>query len=148
MGRSGLLRLGPRSQSSNPSGTPALLGYTDTYPMPISLKRAYETPSRSDGCRLLVERLWPHALSKQDAKIDLWPKEAAPSTELRRWFNHEPDKWEEFKHRDFKELRARQESLHPVLERVRAGRVTFVFASRESRLNKAVALKEYVDRTT
>ena len=81
--------------------------------MPISLKRAYETPSRSDGCRILVERLWPRGLSKQDAKIDLWPKEAAPSTELRRWFNHEPDKWAEFKRRYFKELRARQESLHP-----------------------------------
>ncbi len=116
--------------------------------MPIALKRAYEAPSRSDGCRILVDRLWPRALSKQDAKIDLWPKEAAPSTELRRWFNHEPDKWAEFKPRYFKELRARQESLHPILERVRAGRVTFVFASRESRLNNAVALKEYVERTT
>ncbi len=114
--------------------------------MPISLKRAYETPSRSDGCRILVERLWPRGLSKQDAKIDLWPKEAAPSTELRRWFNHEPDKWAEFKRRYFKELRARQESLHPIHERVRAGRVTFVFASRESRFNNAVALKEYVER--
>ena len=116
--------------------------------MPISLKRAYEAPSRSDGCRILVERLWPRGLSKQDAKIDLWPKEAAPSTELRRWFNHEPDKWAEFKRRYFKELRARQESLRPILERVRAGRIAFVFASRESRLNNAVALKEYVERTT
>ena len=116
--------------------------------MPISLKRAYETPSRSDGCRILVERLWPRGLSKQDAKIDLWPKETAPSTELRRWFNHEPDKWEEFKRRYFKELRVRQESLHPIRERVRAGRVTFVFASREPRLNNAVALKEYVERRT
>ena len=61
--------------------------------MSISLKRAYEATSRSDGCRILVERLWPRGLSKQDAKIDLWPKEAAPSTELRRWFNHELDKW-------------------------------------------------------
>ena len=116
--------------------------------MPILLKRAYETPSQSDGCRILVERLWPRGLSKQEAKIDLWPKEAASSTELRRWFNHAPDKWAEFKRRYFKELRARQESLHPILERVRAGRVTFVFASRESRLNNAVALKEYVERTT
>ncbi len=116
--------------------------------MSISLKRAYETPSRSDGCRILVERLWPRGLSKQDAKIDLWPKEAAPSTELRSWFNHEPDKWAEFKRRYFKELRARRESLEPILERVRAGRVTFVFASRESRFNNAVALKEYAERTT
>ncbi len=116
--------------------------------MSISLKRAYEDPSRSDGCRILVERLWPRGLSKQDAKIDLWPKEAAPSTELRRWFNHEPDKWTEFKRRYLKELRSRRESVEPILKRVRAGRVTFVFASRESRFNNAVALKEYVERTT
>ncbi len=116
--------------------------------MSISLKRAYETPSGSDGCRILVERLWPRGLLKLDAKIDLWPKEAAPSTELRRWFNHEPDKWVEFKRRYFKELRTRRESLEPILERVRAGRVTFVFASRESRFNNAVALKEYLESTT
>ncbi len=114
--------------------------------MPISLKRAHETPSRSDGCRILVERLWPRGLSKQDAKIDLWPKEVAPSTELRRWFSHDPGKWAEFKRRYFKELRARPESLQPILERIRAGRVTFVFASRESQFNNAVALKEYVER--
>ncbi len=112
----------------------------------ISLKRAYETPSSSDGCRILVERLWPRGLAKQDAKIDLWPKEAAPSTELRRWFNHEPDKWVEFKRRYVKELGARRESLEPILERVRAGRVTFVFASRELQFNNAVALREYVER--
>ena len=116
--------------------------------MSISLKRAYEDASRSDGCRILVERLWPRGLSKQDAKIDLWPKEAAPSTELRRWFHHEPDKWAEFKRRYFKELHARWESVEPILERVRAGRVTFVFASRESRFNNAVALKGYVERRT
>ncbi len=115
--------------------------------MLIALKRAYETPLRSDGCRILVERLWPRGLSKQDAKIDLWSKEAAPSTELRRWFNHDPDKWAEFKRRYFKELRARDQSLEPILERVRAARVTFVFASRESRFNNAVALKEYLERT-
>jgi uncharacterized protein YeaO (DUF488 family) len=112
----------------------------------ISLKRAYEKPSPSDGCRILVERLWPRGLAKQDVKIDLWPKEAAPSTELRRWFNHEPDKWAEFKRRYVRELGARRESLEPMLERVRGGRVTFVFASRESQFNNAVALKEYVER--
>ena len=116
--------------------------------MPIFLKRAYETPSRSDGCRILVERLWPRGLSKQAAKIDLWPKETAPSTELRRWFDHEPGKWPEFKRRYFRELRQREDSLHPVLERIRSGKVTFVFASRESRFNNAVALKEYVERLT
>ncbi len=115
--------------------------------MSILLRRAYEPPSRSDGFRILVERLWPRGLSKRDAKIDLWPKDAAPSTELRRWFNHEPDKWVEFKHRYFKELHARRESLEPIVERVGAGRVTFVFAARELRFNNAVALKEYMERT-
>lgn len=115
--------------------------------MPISLKRAYEAPSRADGCRILVERLWPRGLSKQDAKIDLWPKEVAPSTGLRRWFNHEHSKWPEFKRRYFKELRARDETLESIIERARTGRVTFVFASREPQFNNAVALKEYLERT-
>ena len=114
--------------------------------MPISLKRVYDTPSQSDGCRILVERLWPRGISKQNAKIDLWPKEIAPSTALRRWFNHEPDKWTQFKARYFRELRARPEPLRPIVERARAGRVTFVFASRELRFNNAVALKEFVER--
>ena len=113
--------------------------------MPILLKRVYEPPSQSDGYRILVERLWPRGVSKQDAKIDLWAKETAPSTELRRWFDHDPAKWAEFKRRYFTELRAELESLEPLLERVRAGQVTFVFASRELRFNNAVALKEYVE---
>jgi uncharacterized protein YeaO (DUF488 family) len=114
--------------------------------MPIHLKRAYESPSRSDGYRVLVERLWPRGLAKSDAKIDLWLKDAAPSTELRRWFNHEPDKWQEFKKRYFEQLRANHESLHPILDRARNQRVTLVFGSRELQFNNAVALKEYVER--
>jgi len=113
--------------------------------MKIALKRAYQPPSRSDGGRILVERLWPRGVSKQDAKIDLWAKEAAPSTELRRWFDHDQDKWAEFKRRYFRELRARSEALGPILERARAGPVTFVFAAREERFNNAVALKEYLE---
>jgi len=114
--------------------------------MSILLKRAYEPPSRRDGCRILVERLWPRGLSKQRAKIDLWAKAAAPSTALRRWFNHEPAKWTEFKRRYVGELRAHPEGLEPILERVRVGRVTFVFASREARFNNAVALKTFLER--
>ena len=115
-------------------------------PLPISLKRVYEAPEPTDGCRILVERLWPRGVSKKDAGIDLWAKEAAPSTELRRWFDHDPEKWAEFKRQYFSELHARPESLEPVLERVQAGQVTFVFASRELRFNNAVALKSYVER--
>ena len=113
--------------------------------MPISLKRVYEAPSPSDGYRILVERLWPRGLSKQQAAIDLWAREAAPSTDLRRWFNHEPDKWDEFKRRYFEELNSLRDALMPILESVQAGPVTFVFASREVRFNNAVALKEFVE---
>ena len=115
--------------------------------MPIALKRAYEAPSRNDGCRILVERLWPRGLAKADARIDLWAKEAAPSTELRRWFSHDADKWKEFKRRYFSELPKRKDALEPIREQVRKGRVTFVFASRELELNNAVALKEYLNRS-
>lgn len=116
--------------------------------MPIALKRAYEGAAGSDGCRILVERLWPRGVSKEDAKIDLWAKEAAPTSELRRWFDHDPDKWLEFKRRYFEELRGREDALQPIRERLAVGPVTFVFASRESRFNNAVALKEYLEQAT
>jgi uncharacterized protein YeaO (DUF488 family) len=114
--------------------------------MTITLKRAYDAPKRTDGCRVLVERLWPRGVAKADAKIDLWSKETAPSTELRRWFDHDPDKWAEFKRRYFTELRAQTDALELIYEHVRTGPVTFVFASRETEFNNAVALKEYVER--
>ena len=114
--------------------------------MSIGLKRAYEAPSRGDGCRVIVERLWPRGLSKRDAKIEFWAKDAAPSSELRRWFDYERDKWAEFKRRYFAELGAHPEAVERIVESVRAGRVTFVFASRELRFNNAVALKDYVER--
>jgi uncharacterized protein YeaO (DUF488 family) len=114
--------------------------------MQIGLKRAYEASSPNDGTRILVERLWPRGVSKERARIDLWAKEAAPSTELRRWFDHDPDKWVEFKRRYFEELGARARVLDPILEHIQAGSVTFVFASRETRFNNAVALKEFVER--
>lgn len=114
--------------------------------MTVSLKRAYEKPSASDGYRILVERLWPRGVSKSAAKIDLWAKDVAPSTELRRWFDHDHEKWAEFKRRYFKELRGQKEALEPVLDRVRRGDVTFVFGSKEERFNNAAALREFVKR--
>lgn len=114
--------------------------------MTIALKRAYEDPTPDDGCRILVERLWPRGVSKERAKIDLWTKDAAPSTELRRWFDHQPDRWDEFKRRYFVELGERPDALDPIRETLAKGPVTFVFASRETRLNNAVALKEYLER--
>lgn len=114
--------------------------------MPIALKRAYEKPTSDDGCRILVERLWPRGLSKRDAKIDYWAKDAAPSPELRRWFGHDPAKWEEFRRRYLRELGTRWAALEPIRERLRSGRVTFVFAARDLRHNSAVVLKEYLER--
>lgn len=113
--------------------------------MTIGLKRVYEVPDRSDGPRVLVERLWPRGLSKSCARVHLWLKEAAPSPELRRWFAHDPAKWAEFKRRYFAELDRTPHALAPLLELMRKGSVTFVYASREQRFNNAVALKEYLE---
>ncbi len=112
--------------------------------MQIWTKRAYEAPGAEDGVRILVDRLWPRGVSKADAKIDLWPKEVAPSTDLRKWYHHDPEKWEAFKARYFAELDQGPEGLDELLERVRSGRVTFVYGSKETRLNNAEALREYV----
>jgi len=114
--------------------------------MPIFLKRVYEKPAKRDGVRVLVERLWPRGLTKQEAKIDLWLKEAAPSSELRRWFSHDPTKWKEFKNRYSAELDQKGTLLSPIVERAQKDTVTFVYASKEERFNNAVALKEYLDQ--
>ena len=113
--------------------------------MPIKLKRVYESPEESDGKRVLVERLWPRGLSKEKARVDLWLKDAAPSTELRKWFNHDPSKWEEFKSRYFAELDANPEALEPILEIHKNETVTFVFASKEETYNNSAALIEYLE---
>jgi uncharacterized protein YeaO (DUF488 family) len=112
----------------------------------IALRRVYDPPSSGDGCRILVERLWPRGVSKGDAAIDLWLKDAAPSHELRRWFGHEPARWEEFRRRYFEELGGRGDAVGAIRERLVKGPVTFVFASRELRYNNAVALREYLER--
>lgn len=116
--------------------------------METRLKRAYEPARPEDGCRILVERLWPRGVSKEAAQIDLWAKEAAPSTELRKWFGHDPEKWAEFRRRYRAELRANEAALEPIRERLRARRVTFVFGSKEERFNNAVALAEYLEATS
>jgi uncharacterized protein YeaO (DUF488 family) len=114
--------------------------------MPIRLKRVYDPPDEADGARILVERLWPRGLSKQKAALRLWVRDLAPSTELRKWFGHRPERWEEFRARYFAELEERDEDLEPLLALARGGTVTFVFASREERTNNAVALREFVRR--
>ena len=112
----------------------------------IRLKRDYDVPSDDDGTRILVERLWPRGLSKENAAIDLWLKEVAPSTELRKWYGHDPDKWEEFRRRYRAELDDKGEVLDDVRRRLREGPVTFVFAAKDEEHNSAVALKEFLER--
>ncbi|TFG77747.1 MAG: DUF488 domain-containing protein [Thermodesulfobacteriales bacterium] len=114
--------------------------------MTIKLKRIYEEPETSDGIRILVERLWPRGLSKEKAKVDIWLKDAAPSTELRKWFGHDPEKWEEFKKRYYNELLQKERLLKDTLEDILKENITFVYASKEEEFNNAVALKEYVEK--
>lgn len=117
--------------------------------MPFSVKRIRDERKRGDGRRILVERLWPRGVSKQDAALDAWLKDVAPTTALRKWFSHDPLRWDEFRRRYFAELEARDEAAAAVAELLRLGRrgrVTLLFSSREERLNNAVALKEHLER--
>lgn len=116
--------------------------------MTILIKRAYESPAKEDGYRILVDRLWPRGISKEKAKIDFWPKELAPSNELRRWYGHDPEKWPEFKVRYFTEIAANPELVRELLSYIREGTVTFVYSSQEQTLNNALALKEYIEYLT
>ena len=111
----------------------------------IRVKRVYTEPEKADGHRILVDRLWARGVSKEKAKVDLWAKEIAPSTGLRRWYGHDPVRWTEFKTRYFAELEANPEKVEKFLAEVEAGVVTFLYSSKEERLNNAVALKEYIE---
>jgi uncharacterized protein YeaO (DUF488 family) len=110
----------------------------------ITLKRVYDPVSRTDGTRFLVERLWPRGVSKAKLHVDAWLKEVGPSTALRKWFNHDPDKWDEFRRRYFRELDSQPEAWQPIASAARRGRVTLVYSSHDTQHNNAVALQEYV----
>ena len=112
--------------------------------MTINLKRVYASPAPSDGTRILVERLWPRGLSREKARVDAWPRDVAPSTELRKWFGHDPDRWPEFRRRYHAELQTKPESLAELAALLDQGPVTFVYGSREERYNAAVALRDYL----
>lgn len=112
----------------------------------IQLKRAYELPVKRDGLRILVERLWPRGVSKANAKIDLWLKDLAPSTELRKWYAHDVDKWPEFCERYAKELQQQGDLLRLLKHRSTEGTITFVYAAHNQEHNSAVALKAYLEK--
>lgn len=111
----------------------------------LKIKRVYDPPSDDDGKRILIDRLWPRGLSKDEAQIDEWAKNVAPSTRLRKWFSHDPGKWGEFRQRFFAELDAEQEGVDSIIAVARKGTVTLLYGSKEERYNNAVALKELLD---
>lgn len=116
--------------------------------MPILLKRVYEKPAAGDGKHILVERLWPRGLKKEEAKIDEWLKDIGPSAELRKWYSHDPAKWVEFKKRYWTELESKKETVSKLAKDSGESKVTFLFGSREQKLNSAAALKEYIETQT
>ena len=114
--------------------------------MKLKIKRVYEQPVKGDGKRILVDRLWPRGLTKEKASIDLWLKDIAPSTELRKWFNHDPDKWKEFKKRYHQELKNNKEQVSILYEELKKRVVTLVYGAKDEQHNEALVLKEWLDR--
>ncbi len=111
----------------------------------LQLKRAYDQVEQQDGRRILVDRLWPRGLSKDKAKIDHWAKELAPSTELRKWFAHDPGKWIEFKRRYLLELKPFHEALVQIAAEAKIGTVTLIYAAKDQEHNEAVVLKALIE---
>lgn len=113
-----------------------------------SLKRVYEPGTGTDGTRILVDRLWPRGLSQQAAAVDEWLKDIAPSAELRKWFGHDPARWDEFQRRYRAELAGNEAATARLLEFARKGHVTLVYAARDSEHNNAVVLADFVQHAT
>ncbi len=121
------------------------IGKPNREPNMIRLKRAYDEPAKGDGLRVLVERLWPRGLSKDKLAIDLWLKDLAPSPDLRKWFGHDPEKWDEFRQRYWSELEQQGDLLVLLKHRTTEGTVTFVYAASDKNRNSAVALKAFLE---
>lgn len=113
--------------------------------MNLKIKRVYEEPAKDDGTRILVDRLWPRGLSKEKASVDLWMKEIAPSTTLRKWFGHEPDKWPEFKKRYKAELKKNDEQVASLKKEIRKGPASLLYGAKDQEHNEAVVLLELLN---
>ncbi len=111
----------------------------------IAIKRVYEPYSKSDGQRILTDRLWPRGLTKEKAHVDLWLKDIAPSTELRKWFNHEPEKWSKFQQLYRVELAANKTSVKTLRDCLNRGPATIVYGAKDEEHNDAVVLQKYLD---
>lgn len=114
--------------------------------MKIKIKRVYEKPDKEDGFRILVDRLWPRGLTKEKASVDLWLKKIAPSTELRKWFGHDPKKWIEFKKRFLHELKENKEPVLLLKEQMKKGMITLVYAAKDEEHNEALVLLNEVKK--
>jgi uncharacterized protein YeaO (DUF488 family) len=114
--------------------------------MDVRLKRVYEPASSADGHRVLIDRLWPRGISRERAKLDTWEKELAPSAKLRRWFGHEPRRFQEFRRRYIEELRGQRPRLTALRRRARDGSVTLVYSAHDTEHNDAVVLAEVLRR--
>lgn len=114
--------------------------------MNIKIKRAYEQSHTDDGLRILVDRLWPRGLTKEKASVDLWLKEIAPSTELRKWFAHDPDKWKSFRGRYETELSHNQDLIKVLKQKAREGTITLIYGARDEKHNEALVLKQFLER--
>ncbi len=112
----------------------------------IQLKRVYDPAAPADGKRFLVERLWPRGIKKEELDANAWLKDIAPSPELRKWFNHDPAKWSEFKRRYTAELKKNPEASKPILDAARNGNVTLLYSARDTEHNSALLLKQYLDK--
>ena len=110
----------------------------------ILIKRVYEAPNVTDGRRILVDRVWPRGMTKERLRADLWLKSVAPSMGLRKWFNHDPARWDGFKKRYFAELDQNPEDVTTLIDAVNNGTVTLLFSAKDGERNQAIALKEYL----
>ncbi len=129
-----------------PTSIPTCANKTIHNSVQIRLKRAYEPPEETDGLRILVDRLWPRGISKERLQLDGWEKVLTPSSSLRKWFSHEPDKWEEFRRFYLEELDNHREEAIALLSRAKQSRVTLVYAARDERHNHALVLKEFLEK--
>lgn len=111
----------------------------------IKIKRAYEEASADDGFRVLVERLWPRGVTKERAALDLWLKDIAPSSELRKWFHHNPDDWQEFRRRYWRELEDKADDVDLLRQKAENETVTFIYSARDREHNAATELKAYIE---
>ncbi len=113
--------------------------------MNIKIKRVYEEPAKDDGNRILVDRLWPRGLTKEKASVDLWLKEIAPSTELRNWFGHDPERWDRFRGLYETEIRHKDDLIEMLKGKASQGTITLIYAARDEKHNEALVLKQYLE---